>query len=103
MLQLFLDPLILMALLWLVARDNADLEFSTLFFVALGIGLGSAIVGNILDPVLGAFSVVPAMAVAVFILMKFCSTTLKQSLIVVILLGIWHIAFSLALTAMTTT
>ena len=99
MLMLFLDPLVLMLLLWLVMGDDSEATFFGMFFVALGLGVGSALIAAALVPVIGPLAIVPVLVFAVFILMKFCNTTLKQSVVILLLFGLWHVGFSFAMSS----
>ena len=95
MIQLFLDPLVLMALIWGVTRQNMEGAFFRLFHVSLGIGLGSVYVVKLTSPFLGGMSLVPCLCLAVIILMKFCYTTLQQSVVIAVLFGAWKFGFDL--------
>jgi hypothetical protein len=39
MLGIIIDPLVLCILVWIVARDSADVNFAIMFFICLGVGL----------------------------------------------------------------
>ena len=65
MLSLFLDPVALLLILWAVAGQNAQLEYTTLFYVALGYTLGRLVINAALTSHIGKFTVVPTAALAI--------------------------------------
>jgi len=93
MLSLILDPIGLMAILWLVARHNADFEFSTVFFVTLGLTLATFLIAL----AIGIFAVIPLFGLCVWALMKFCYTTLGQALIATTIFVAYKIGYGLLL------
>lgn len=97
MIGLVLNPVVLLILLWLVARHEAELEFSVIFLVSLGIGLGSMAISHVLAPYLGMFTLIPIAMLAIYLLMRFCHTSLQRSAIVVGLFIAYQIGFALLL------
>ena len=100
MLLLVLDPLVLMFLLWLVMGGDSEATFLGMFFVALGMGVGSALIAATLVPLMGLLAIVPALVFAIFILMKFCNTTVRQSVVILFLFGLWHVGIDFAMSSM---
>jgi hypothetical protein len=100
LLSLFLHPVVLCILLWIVARKNANLEFATVFFICLAITIGSTIAAVKLYPDLGSLTFVPIAVASIFLLMRFCYTSLVQSIIVLALFGGWQLAYNYALLQM---
>jgi len=92
---LFLHPLVLCGLLWLIARHNAEFSFARVFFVALGIGLAGIVAGAALGPGLGLLALLVMAGVCVYFLMKFCYTTLGQALATTGLYFVYQVAFVL--------
>jgi hypothetical protein len=80
MLSLFMDPAVLCLLLYVITKGQAEADFGRVFFVCLGIGLGSAAIALALGPMIGFFALVPVLALGVFLLMRFCYTSLPQSI-----------------------
>ena len=95
--SLFLHPAVLCLIIWIVARKNAEFGFATVFFVALAFGLGSSFIILRFAETLGAFVVLPALAIGVFLLMRFCYTSLGQSVVILILFAIYQYAFHTAI------
>ncbi len=93
MIALFLNPLVLCALLWLVARNSADFYFAQVFFLALGIGIAGALLGIFL----GILSLIPLAALTVFLLMWYCGITLGQAVLVTALYFAYQVGLSLLL------
>ncbi len=80
------DVLILWLVLFLVARQQADLDFSRILIVTVGIGLGALIIDLALSPFIGAYSILAALLFAIYILMRFCYISLPRA---VIALAVW--------------
>jgi len=90
---LVLHPLVLCAILYLVSRGTAEADFPRVFFLSLGIGLASSLLGHVLGDVLGILTVIPLLAIAVFGLMKYCYVTLNQALISIAVFFGYLVAF----------
>jgi len=95
MIGLFIHPLVLCAILYVVSRGNAAADFPRVFFVALGIGIASAFVRATLGETLGVLTVIPVLAIALFLLIKFCYVSLTQGLIAVAVFFGYLIGFGL--------
>src|SRR5262245_30653284 len=94
MLALVLNPAVLCVLVWLVARGTAEAEFGKMFFIALAVGL----IGEIAGAAFGGWHVfllalVPVLALLAYLLMKYCSLTLQQALIVTGLYFAYQVGF----------
>ncbi len=100
MIMLFLNPLILMALVWAVSRKSAELEFSTMFFVSLGISLGSMAITHLAGEALGIFTLIPIAVLTAFLVMRFCYTSLAHAAIVAALFIATQIVLGLAVQAL---
>ena len=95
MIGLVLNPVVLCALVWLVARGTSEFDFGRMFFIALGVGLAGAAMGMLIeDEYFALLALLPMMGLLVFLLMKFCFVTLQQALIVAGLYFAWQIGFS---------
>ncbi len=95
MIALVLHPLVLCAILYLVSRGTAEADFPRVFFLSLGIGLASSLLGLVLGETLGVLTVIPVLAIAVFALMKYCYVTLNQALLTVAVFFGYLVAFQL--------
>jgi len=92
MLFLFLNPAILCVLVWLVARGSTDIEFGKMFFIALAVSIVGAVLGKLVgEGYLALLALVPVLALLVYLLMKYCSLTLQQALIVSGLYFAWQV------------
>jgi hypothetical protein len=101
MLSLFLNPLVLCILVWLVARGTADIEFAKMFFIALGVGIVGALAVNFFGGGYAALLAwIPFLGLLLFLLMKYCYLTLQQGLIVTGLYFLYQIGFTIAILAM---
>jgi hypothetical protein len=95
MIALLLNPLVLLVLVWLVARDSAEIDFGRMFFIALGVGLAGFAVGMVVDDgYLALLATLPVLGLLVFLLMKYCGVTLQQALVVTGLYFAYQIGFA---------
>ena len=81
MIGIFVNPVILCVLLYLVARHNAEYDFGTVFFVSLGVTISGFFAVALVGPILGG---IVQLALAGYLLVRFCYVTLKQTIIVLI-------------------
>jgi len=79
MIAVFVNPVILCVLLYLVARHNAEYDFGTVFFVSLGITIAGWFFVAFVGPIIG---LVGQLVLAGYLLVRFCYVTLKQAVIV---------------------
>ena len=89
MVALVLHPAVLILIMWIVARHNAELSFLTALLVVIGVGVCSALLGA-LHPLAGLFGYVIILPLA---LVRFCYLNLKQALIVTGIFAAWLIAY----------
>ncbi len=82
--ELFINAFLLLILLYIVARDEADFEFRKVMMVTAGIVLGTVILDGVLTRYIGAFALIPIIAFVVFMVMKFCWVRFWRSLLIVI-------------------
>jgi hypothetical protein len=103
MIALFLHPVVLCVILYAVSRGGADTEFWRVFLVALGIGVASAGMNHAFGEALGVLTIVPVLAVAVYLLMAYCSVTLKQAIISVAVYFGYLVGFALLMRSLLST
>ncbi|MFC1454053.1 hypothetical protein ACFLQL_02610 [Verrucomicrobiota bacterium] len=82
--EVFINAFLLLILLYIVARDEADFEFRKVMMVTAGIVLGTVILDGVLTKLIGAFTIIPIIAFVVFMVMKFCWVRFWRSLLIVI-------------------
>ena len=80
-----MHALIIMGLLWLFARHEADFEYSTVFLVVVGIILGGFLIVMSLTKYLGIFVVIPIFLYVCFLLVKFCWVPWPKGLLITFL------------------
>ena len=97
MLGLILNPLVLCLLVWIVARSTAEFDFGRMFFIALGVGLASAALNQMVAGhlYLQLLTLLPVAGLLIFLLWKYCYLTLQQALIVTGLYFVYQISISL--------
>ncbi|MCI0684674.1 MAG: hypothetical protein L0Y71_21465 [Gemmataceae bacterium] len=101
MLGLFLNPLVLCVLVWLVARGTADIDFGKMFFIALGVGIVGTLAAMFLGGgYVGLLALIPILGLLLFLLMKYCYLTLQQGLIVTGLYFLYQVGFAVAIHTM---
>jgi hypothetical protein len=82
--EVFIKAFLLLILLYIVARDEADFEFRKVTMVTAGLTLGAVILDAFLTRYIGMLTIIPIAALAVFMVMKFCWVRFWRSLLVVI-------------------
>jgi hypothetical protein len=85
---------VLAGLIYAFERERAD--FSYFVYVFFGILVGSLLLSLLLSPHLGAFSIIPIVALETFLLARFCLDSLKSTLAVVAAYHAFQIAYILA-------
>ena len=98
--SLVLHPIVLCVLLWVVARKNANLEFANVFFICLAISVASTFAQLKFYPDFGTMAFVPIALGSVFLLMRYCYTTLVQSIIVMGLFVAWQVNYNSSILTM---
>jgi hypothetical protein len=88
MIRLVVDPAVLLVIMWIVARHNAELHFLTAFLVVVGVGVCSALLGA-LHPLVGLLGYIVILPLA---LVRLCCLSLKQAFIVTGLFAAWLIS-----------
>ncbi len=101
MITLLLSPIIVMALLWLLARHEAELSYYIIFFVVAGVSLAAFLAG-LASPWLGLGVYVIGLP---FAIARWCYVSLPKAalvtfLFIVIQIGI-EVVWELALTPKT--
>ena len=91
MIGLVLHPGVLIVIMWLVARHNAELNFLTAFLVIFGVSVCSALLGT-LHPIAGLVGFIVLLPLA---LIRFCYLGLKQAFVVTGLFAGWLLAYEL--------
>ena len=94
MITFIISPFVLCTLLYLFARRNADYNIYTTFIVAGGIALGSFIINHAFGATLGFFIFVLIFLLSGFLILKFCYTTVPQTIVVTILFVAYLVFFS---------
>ena len=97
--EVFIKAFLLLILLYIVARDEADFEFRKVTMVTAGIVLGAVILDAVLTRFVGIFTLIPIIAFVVFMVMKFCWVRFWRSLLVVIPFLILNIMISSSVTS----
>jgi hypothetical protein len=98
MLGLFLNAAILYALVWIVARDTAELDFLVMVLIAIGVSVAGWVLGMAVgDGILGVVAIIPILGLLAFLLMKYCYISLQQALIVTGIYFVYLIGFALLL------
>jgi len=82
--EVFIKAFLLLILLYIVARDEADFEFRKVTMVTAGIVLGTVIIDAVLTRFIGLFTLIPIAAFIVFMVMQFCWVRFGRSLLVAI-------------------
>jgi len=89
MIGLFLNPVILWLILFIVARHDAERSYSTLFFVSLGI----SVVALITTIYVGQFAIIISPIVCVLALKQFCNLGWLRAMLATILFVGWMITW----------
>ena len=97
--QIFVQAFILCTILYVVARHEADYSFSKVAMVSAGITLGSTVIEALVTKYLGPFTILPVLAFVAFMIMTFCWTSLRKSILVVVIYSLAHVAFAVGVAA----
>jgi hypothetical protein len=89
------NALVLAALLYLIAKHEADYSYAKVMMVTAVIGLGSFVIQAFLFEKLGWFSMILVFAMATAMIMIFCWTTLWKTMLVVVLFCIIHVGLKI--------
>ena len=92
--EVFIKAFLLLILLYIVARDEADFEFRKVTMVTASIVLGAVILDAILTRFIGLFTLIPIAAFIVFMVMQFCWVRFWRSLLVAVPFLILNIMIS---------
>lgn len=98
--EILFKALILAAILYIVARHEADFEFSKVAMVVAGITLGTFLIDALLTPKIGLFSVIPSIAFVTYMVVKFCWVRVWKGLIVTIIFIAINIGLNFAVLAL---
>jgi len=82
LLEVFVKAFLLLILLYIVAREEADFDFRKLTMVTAAIVLGAVILDAALTRFIGLLTLIPILALIVFMVMKFCWVRFWRSLLV---------------------
>ena len=87
--EIAIQALILCAIMYFVARHEADYSFDKVFMVAAGISLGTMLLTVLLigrlGPIGALVAVIPSFAFASYMLVKFCWVSVPKSLLITVL------------------
>jgi hypothetical protein len=89
MIGLVLQPIVLIVIMWIVARHDAELNFLTALLVVIGTGFCSAMLAA-LHPIAGLAGYVIILPLA---LVRFCYLSLKQAAIVTGIFAVWLVGW----------
>jgi len=98
LIEVFIKAFLLMILVYIVARDEADFEFRKVSMVAAGIMFGAVILDATLTRFIGLFTLVPIAGFIVFMVMQFCWVRFWRSLLIAIPFLILNVMISTAMT-----
>lgn len=98
LIEVFIKAFLLLILLYIVARDEADFEFRKVTMVTAGIVLGAVILDATLTRMIGLLTLIPIAAFIVFMVMQFCWVRFWRSLLVAIPFLILNVMISTAVT-----
>jgi hypothetical protein len=73
-----------------------EMEWSNFLYVYVGIVIGTVLFSVLLNPVLHVFTLLPVVALATFLLNRFCSLRVSRALIVTLLYQLYQIGYLLA-------
>jgi hypothetical protein len=73
-----------------------EIEWSNFLYVALGILVGSILLSILLSPLLHIFTLLPIVALATFLLARFCSLRVSRALAATLLYQLYQIGYLLA-------
>ncbi|MFA7159397.1 MAG: hypothetical protein WC299_08855 [Kiritimatiellia bacterium] len=82
--EVFAKAFLLLMLIYIVARDEADFDFRKITMVTAALTLGAVVLDAVLTQFIGAFTLIPIAALAAFMVMKFCWVRFWRSLLIVI-------------------
>ena len=91
---IFLKAFVLMALLYFLARDEADYDFPKVAMVSAGILLIDSLSGAFLQPHLGLLVFVPVMGGSLWLIKTFCWLTWKKASLVTLIFFTISIGFN---------
>jgi hypothetical protein len=98
-----LSILVLWLILYIVAKHNAVLDFRSIVFVSIGLGVGSFLIHLFLFPIISYFALIPIALFSIWVLMRYCYLTLKQASIVLVLYIIADVLLDAAFEMLTAT
>lgn len=73
-----------------------EIEWSNFLYVSFGILLGSILLSVLLNPLLHIFTLIPMVALATFLLARFCSLRVSRALAAALLYQLYQIAYLVA-------
>jgi len=82
--ETFIKAFLLMILVYIVARDEADYDFRKMAMVTAGVTLGCVIIEGVLISRIGLFVLLPMAALIVFMVMQFCWVRFWRSLLIAV-------------------
>ena len=94
MLGLLLSPFIVMFLLWLLARHEAELSYYIIFFVVAGVSLAAFLASILISPILGLVVFLIGLP---FLIARYCYVSLPKAALVTILFIVLRVGLELLL------
>jgi len=83
LIETFVKAFVLLILVYVVARGEADYDFRKVAMVTAGIVLGCVVIEGLLFSRIGLFVLLPMAAFIVFMVMKFCWVRFWKSLLII--------------------
>lgn len=96
MLGLLLSPFIVMFLLWLLARHEAELSYYIIFFVVAGVSLAAFLASLFVSPWLGLAVFVIGLPL---LIARYCYVSLPKAALITVLFIVLRVGLELALGA----
>ena len=92
MIGLALNTAVLLVIMWIIAKNNAEFSFLTTVLVIVGINICGALL-SLIHPLAGLLAYFIILPLA---LVRYCYLSIIQGLIVAVIYFVWLIAFHVA-------
>jgi hypothetical protein len=84
MLGFYVAPFVLLFLLWVFARRDADFDYKTAFFISIFLGFGNFLFLLFAVPKIGVWALAIAFFLSVWLLIRFCHIFFWQACLVMV-------------------
>jgi hypothetical protein len=91
------NPAVLCILVWLIARDSAEIVYGTMYLIALVVGLFAFGITSALGLPFGLLGMVPLVLVLAGLLVRYCYVNSWQAFLASVLYFIFQLGFCLFL------